>query len=124
MGCKLAKQRVEVREIIAPKRQLERAEAEADAERGGAGAGCRGNSCTCTQCCYVEVQTQCACCVPERVPRTTVGRSLALRTPNGGAAGTIGGGRWAQWELERSRFSGLEFAVRGHFLGWLRCECA
>ena len=21
------------------------------------------------------------------------------------------------WELERSRFSGLEFAVRGHFLG-------
>ena len=55
--------------------------------------------------------------VPERVPRTTVGRSLALRTPNGGAAGRFGGGRWAQWDLERSRFSGLEFAVRGDYWG-------
>ena len=44
--------------------------------------------------------------VPERVPRTTVGRSLALRTPNGGAAGRIGGGRWAR-RLSAVAFRGL-----------------
>ena len=44
--------------------------------------------------------------VPERVPRTTVGRSLALRTPNGGAAGRIGGGRWAR-SLSAVAFRGL-----------------
>ena len=45
--------------------------------------------------------------VPERVPRTTVGRSLALRTPNGGAAGRIGGGRWAVGRLSAVAFRGL-----------------
>ena len=44
--------------------------------------------------------------LPERVPRTTVGRSLALRTPNGGAAGRIGGGRWAR-SLSAVAFRGL-----------------
>ena len=44
--------------------------------------------------------------VPEKVPRTTVGRSLALRTPNGGAAGRIGGGRWAR-SLSAVAFRGL-----------------
>ena len=44
--------------------------------------------------------------VPEKVPRTTVGRSLALRAPNGGAAGRIGGGRWAR-RLSAVAFRGL-----------------
>ena len=121
MGCKLAKQRVEVREVIAPNRQLERAEAEAEAERGGAGAGCRGNRCVCTQCCYVEAIQ--SVLVPERVPRTTVGRSLALRTPNGGAAGKIGGGRWAR-TLSAVAFRGLSSLCVGIFWAWIRCECA
>ena len=58
--------------------------------------------------------------VPERVPRTTVGRSLALRTPNGGAAGTIGGGRWAR-SLSAVAFRGLSSLCVGIFGAWIRC---
>ena len=59
--------------------------------------------------------------VPERVPRTTVGRSLALRTPNGGAAGRIGGGRWAR-SLSAVAFRGLSWLCVGIF--GIRCVCA
>ena len=114
MGCKLAKQRVGVREVLAPHRQLERAEAEADAERGGAGAGCRGNSCACTQCCYVVVHTECACS-----REGSANHGWPLSGPANAQWGRGGQIRRREMgaEVERSRFSGLEFAVRGHFLG-------
>ena len=118
MGGKLTKQRVEVREVIAPNRQLERAEA--DAERGGAGAGCRGNRCACTQCCYTEVQTECAFS-----REGSANHGWPLSGPANAQWGRGGQNRRREMgaELERSRFSGLEFAVRGDFQG-LDTVCA
>ena len=107
MGGKLTKQRVEVREVIAPNRQLERAEA--DAERGGAGAGCKGNSCACTQCCYTEAQTQCACS-----REGSANHGWPLSGPANAQWGRGGQNRRREMgaQVERSCFSGLEFAVR------------